>query len=39
MEQNFYYQIQEKPTANRSPLLRFAATDLDVYKNDASYCD
>ena len=31
MEQNFYYQIQEKMSPNRSALLTFAATDLDLY--------
>ena len=34
MKQNFYYQIQDKPT-HRSSLLRLAATDLDLYKNDS----
>ena len=28
MEQNFYYQIQEKRTPNKLTLLRFASTDF-----------
>ena len=32
MDKNFYYQIERKPTQNRSILLRFAATDLNLYK-------
>ena len=34
MEQNFYYQIQDKMSPNRSALLTFAATDLDLYQKE-----
>ena len=39
MEQNFYYQIQDKLCPNRSALLTFAATDLDLYKKKSLHCD
>ena len=39
MEQNFYYQIQDKMSPNRSALLTFAATDLDLYKKKSLHCD
>ena len=39
MEQNVYYQTQDKPTPNRLTLLRFAATDLDLYKNESLLCE
>ena len=38
MKENFYYQLQDQPT-HRSSLLRFAATDLDLYKNDSLWWD
>ena len=38
MEQNFYYQIQGKMSPNRSALLTFAATDLDLYKKKSLHC-
>ena len=39
MEQNFYYQLQDKLCPNRSALLTFAATDLDIYQNDSLLFD
>ena len=39
MEQNFYYKVQDNPTPNRSTLLRFAATDLDLYRNESLLFD
>ena len=38
MEQNFYYQIQNKMFPNRSALLTFPATDLDLYKKKSLHC-
>ena len=34
MDQNFYFQIQDKPLQNRSTLLRFVATYTYLYKNE-----
>ena len=31
MEQNFYYQIQDKRTPTKLTLLRFAATDFGLF--------
>ena len=31
MEQNFYYQIQDKRIPNRLTLLRFASTDFGLF--------
>ena len=39
MEQNFYYKVQDIPTPNRSTLLRFAATDLDLSQNECLLFD
>ena len=39
MEQKFYYKVQDNPTPNRSTLLRFAATDLDLYQNESLLFD
>ena len=38
MEQNFYYQIQDKMSPNRSALLTFTGTDLDLYKKKPLHC-
>ena len=38
MKQNFYYQIQDKMFPDRSALLTFAATDLDLYKKKSLHC-
>ena len=38
MEPNFYYKIQDKMSPNRSALLTFAATDLDLYKKKPLHC-
>ena len=35
MENNLYYQMQDKRAPSSSALLRFAATDLDLYKHES----
>ena len=39
MEHNFYDKVQDNPTPNRSTLLRFAAVDLDLYRNESLLFD
>ena len=39
MEKNLYCQIPVKPSPNRSSLLTFAATDLDLYQNESLHCN